>query len=74
MFSQSIMRSTKQLVIILISISTLFTTCYAFIEGLYCGRQNCYDGIYYFIIYKTICQLIEGLTTFYKLTFNININ
>ncbi len=67
MFSQSIMRSTKLLIIILISFSALFTTCFAFIEGLYCGRQNCYDGIYYFIIYKTTYQLIEGLTTFYML-------
>lgn len=50
MFRQTIniFKATK-LLLILLSFSSLITTSFAFIEGLYCGRENCYDGIYYCI-------------------------
>lgn len=51
------MSSPGQLLFLLLTILLPLST-YAFIEGLYCGTENCYDG-------KLLYILLEGRLIFH---------
>lgn len=59
MFRQIVgLLAKSRLLLILLWLSSQMTIGLAFIDGLYCGRENCYDGMSDVFISKThLCDV-----------------
>lgn len=61
--------SPSDLVTGLLIFLSLTTTCSALMEGLYCGKQNCYDGQLTKFVFSVSGKIYEALFSYFNWAF-----